>query len=81
MLGLDEAELFQILDIVLGPMRARHRNAEAVLLRRYDELDDEIRGLRVNDAQKLLLGAYFSQEYAFESAALFNPRLFGQTAG
>lgn len=74
-LGLNEAELLEILDIVLGPMRARHRNAEAVLLRRYHELDDEIRRLGANDAQKLLLGAYFSQEYAFESAALFNPSI------
>src|SRR6187455_2151275 len=37
-LGLDETDLHQIVDMMLGPMRARHRNVEAVLLRRYDEL-------------------------------------------
>ena len=62
-------------------MRARHRNAEAVLLRRYDGLDEEIRGLPVNHAQKLLLGAYFSQEYAFELAALFNPSIVRHPGG
>ena len=38
-------------------------------------LVDEIRRLPVNHQQKLLLGAYFSQEFAFESAALFNPSI------
>ena len=80
-LALDEADLFQIVDMMLGPMRARHRNVEAVLLRRYDELADEVRGLPVNHAQKLLLGAYFSQEFAFESAALFNPSIVRHPGG
>jgi predicted GH43/DUF377 family glycosyl hydrolase len=80
-LGLDEADLLQIVDLMLGSMRARHRNVEAVLLRRYDELADEVRRLRVNHAQKLLLGAYFSQEFAFESAALFNPSIVRHPGG
>ena len=74
-LSLNQAQLAQALEILLEPMRARHRNAEAVLLRRYGDLGDEIRQLPANDTQKLLIGAYFSQEYAFESAALFNPSI------
>jgi predicted GH43/DUF377 family glycosyl hydrolase len=74
-LGLEPDELAQTLDLLLEPMRLRHRNAEAVLLRRYAELGDEIHQLPANDAQKLLIGGYFSQEYAFESAALFNPSI------
>ena len=73
--GLGEAEQGRVVDRMLGAMRERHRNVEAVLLRRYDELDEKVRGLAGNHAQKLLLGAYFSQEYAFESAALFNPSI------
>ena len=74
-LSLSQAELAQVLEIMLEPLRARHRNVEAVLLRRYGELSDEIRQLRASETQKLLLGGYFSQEYAFESAALFNPSI------
>ena len=74
-LDLDEAEQAQIVGRMLAEMRERHRNVEAVFLRRYEELGDDIRRLPVNHAQKLLLGAYFSQEFAFESAALFNPSI------
>ncbi|HEY2599858.1 MAG TPA: glycosidase, partial [Candidatus Dormibacteraeota bacterium] len=76
-LSLDQPQLAQALKLMLEPMRARHRNAEAVLLRRYGELGEKVRQLRPDDTQKLLLGAYFSQEYAFESAALFNPSILG----
>ena len=74
-LDLDEADQAQIVDRMLVEMRKRHRNVEAGLLRRYEELGDDIHRLPVNHAQKLLLGAYFSQEFAFESAALFNPSI------
>lgn len=74
-LALEEADQTRIVDRMLGAMRERHRNVEAVFLRRYEELDEKIRGLAANPAQMLLLGAYFSQEYAFESAALFNPSI------
>lgn len=74
-LSLNDGQLAQALELMLEPMRTRHRNAEAVLLRRYEELGDDVRRLPTSDTQKLLLGAYFSQEYAFESAALFNPSI------
>ena len=74
-LDFDVAGLTRIVEAMVGEMRQRHRNVEATFMRRYDELGDEIRGLPANDAQKLLLGAYFSQEFAFESAALFNPSI------
>ena len=74
-MDLDGARQAWIVATMLDAMRLRHRNIEATLMRRYDELDDDIRKLPANDAQKLLLGAYFSQEFAFESAALFNPSI------
>lgn len=74
-LDLEETDRTWIVDRMLGEMRQRHRNVEATFMRRYEELGDEIRTLQANDAQKLLLGAYFSQEFAFESAALFNPSI------
>jgi predicted GH43/DUF377 family glycosyl hydrolase len=74
-LGLNDADQARIVGGMLEEMRNRHRNVEATFLRRYEELGDEIRRLPANEAQKLLLGAYFSQEFAFESAALFNPSI------
>lgn len=74
-LDLDAAQQDRILGRMLQAMHERHRNVEEVFLRRYDELCEQIRILPINDAQKLLLGAYFSQEFAFESAALFNPSI------
>ena len=74
-LDLDEAEQDRLVGRMLDAMHERHRNAETVFLRRYAELDESILKLPTNQAQKLLLGAYFSQEFAFEAAALFNPSI------
>jgi predicted GH43/DUF377 family glycosyl hydrolase len=57
---------------------------ERVFCDRFRAMEDAL-GLETLEARdQLLLGAYFSQEYAFESAALFNPSivpLFDQPAG
>ena len=74
-LALNEAEQTRVVERMLDAMRERHRNVEAVFLRRYEELGEDIRSLPTSAEQKLLLGAYFSQEYAFEAAALFNPSI------
>ena len=54
----------------------RHQNLETYFLRRFDD----VRRHRLTDAatthdRKLLIGSYFTQEYALESAALFNPSM------
>ncbi|MEJ5978252.1 glycoside hydrolase family 130 protein [Novosphingobium sp. PS1R-30] len=75
-LALDEDVRERMLDFLHGPMRERHRNADAMFLRQVDCLADELGELpALDDREKLLLGAYLSQEYAFESAALFNPSI------
>jgi len=74
MLGLDDAVRQRMLDFIRGPMRKRHRHAEEMFLRQVDCLKDELDDVAgLGDRERLLLGAYLSQEYAFESAALFNP--------
>lgn len=69
----DEAERFA--KLLVESMTTRHRNAEATFRRRYDELGDEVHGLAPDATRQVLIGAVFSQEYAFESAALFNPSI------
>lgn len=75
LLALPEPEQARIATTLTGTMSERHRNADAVFRRRYLELDEDIRALPADERQQLLLGALFSQEYAFESAALFNPSI------
>ena len=73
-LALDEATLARELAETIESLHERHRNVEDMLLRRFDEIEgignsrDEIGRDRA-----LLIGAYFSEEYSFEAAALFNP--------
>ena len=61
--------------LLTAPMRERHRNADQVFLRRFAEVRDEIGAGEFDEDEQFLIGAYFSQEYAFESAALFNPSM------
>ena len=61
--------------LLLEPMRERHHNVEQVLFRRFEEVRGDIGDDDFAAEDQLLIGAYFSQEYAFESAALFNPSI------
>ena len=60
----------------ISPLRGEHRNLDRLLLRRYDEIKRVVpRATEASDAAKLVIGAYFSEEYSFEAAALFNPSM------
>ena len=61
------------------PMHERHPTADATFLRRFEEVKGDIGPVgNLDETDRLLIGAYFSQEYAFESAALFNPSIVRQ---
>ncbi len=73
-LSLDQHELQRQLDGVTASLDENHRDVDATLLRRFGELADRIPGAaNLSPEQQRLIGAYFSQEYAYEAAALFNP--------
>ena len=66
----------RMLDLLSEAMASRHRNVQALFLRRFEEMKGELGDFRVDEERdRVLLGAYYSQEYAFESAALFNPSI------
>lgn len=72
--SLDAEVRDRMLTFLAGPMRERHRNADAMFARQVECLTGELGDTpALDDHESLLLGAYLSQEYAFESAALFNP--------
>jgi predicted GH43/DUF377 family glycosyl hydrolase len=76
LLALDKPLRERMRALLKKPMDERHRNADATFLRRFAEVAPDL-GLRdtLDETDRLLIGAYFSQEYAFESAALFNPSI------
>ena len=73
-LGLDAGELDREHAQVTMSLDERHRDVDAMLLRRFDELAERIADPDAIDGdRRRLIGAYFSEEYAYEAAALFNP--------
>jgi predicted GH43/DUF377 family glycosyl hydrolase len=75
-LKLSPDDLARELDRVMTSLSERHHDVEKVLLRQFHDLD----GLNIDPAGlsnncALLIGAYFSAEYSFEAAALFNPSI------
>ena len=65
-----EAELARLTE----PLVDRHRGLTDLLLSRFEEVAADLPvARRANEAQRLLIGAYFTQQFAFESTALFNP--------
>jgi predicted GH43/DUF377 family glycosyl hydrolase len=75
-LALDASAVAQELHGVVANLSDHHRDVEEVLLRRFHDINGlSIAAAAVSDDQAHLIGAYFSEEYAFEAAALFNPSI------
>lgn len=73
-LALDEAGLADELALIVHSLDERHRDVDAMLLRRYDEIAATLPSpINPDDRQRRLIGAYFSEEFSYEAAALFNP--------
>ncbi len=74
--ALSAREVDRELAHTLEQFQGRHARLEEFLLARCEQLAPHLpRGVELSMHRRLLLGAYFSQEYALESAALFNPSL------
>lgn len=75
-LSLHEADLCTELDRIVTSLSSRHRDVEDVMLRRFAEIEGlTIERDAISRNCAILIGAYFSEEYSFESAALFNPSI------
>lgn len=75
-LALDQHDLAEELGRVRASLADRHRDVEPVLRRRFHDLVDPHKlNCTISDEQMLLVGAYFTEEEAFEAAALFNPSI------
>ncbi len=73
---LDEADVDQLLGDVLGEFHGRHQRLVGFFEERFAAVRHHLLTDRpVSRARQLLIGSYFTQEYALESAALFNPSI------
>lgn len=74
--ALSPSELEEELRRTVTSLTARHGDVEELLLRRFDEVNGPIISrCSPTEDQARLIGAYFSEEYAFEAGALLNPSI------
>ena len=75
-MALPEADIPRLLGEVLGEFGRRHDALERYFEKRYQQVRPLLDGDREpSAARQALLGAYFTNEYSPESAALFNPSI------
>ncbi|OGS21373.1 MAG: glycosidase [Elusimicrobia bacterium RIFOXYA2_FULL_40_6] len=75
-MSLPEESVINQLNKVLKDFSHRHENIEIVFLEHYEMIRPRLFiDLQPSRERKLLIGSYFSSEYSFESAALFNPSI------
>jgi predicted GH43/DUF377 family glycosyl hydrolase len=75
-LALSEAEADRLLGQLWSDFGGRHKNIREYFRRRFGEvrpylLSDQA----ISEERSLLIGGYFTHEYSFEAAALFNPSM------
>lgn len=75
-LTFDKAVMEDVLAHFTDSLAKHHRNVSEGLLRRFHDINGPvIDPCSIDTEQSLLIGAYFSEEYSFEAAALFNPSI------
>jgi predicted GH43/DUF377 family glycosyl hydrolase len=76
LLDIPPEEVSALLDNIRERYGSRHRNLEQILARHFEIATGDLPdGADLSPEQRLLIGAYFTMEYAVESAALFNPSI------
>jgi len=74
--GLSEREANQESARLLKEFSGRHHQVRHLFLERFDQLREFlVSDSPLSENRKILIGAYFTQEYALEAAALFNPSM------
>jgi predicted GH43/DUF377 family glycosyl hydrolase len=74
--ALPEGEVRALLDDVLAEFDGRHQQTKDLLKTRYERVKGSLlTNQKLSENRQLLLGAYFTHEYALEAAALFNPSI------
>lgn len=76
LLCLSDAEVDAELAAVCAAFADRHRDIEETWARNFTLIEHRVEGAaRLGHARRLLVGATFTQEFAVEAAAVFNPSM------
>ncbi len=76
LMSLTERQTSELVNEVLRDFKGRHQKAQDFFLLRFEDVKRHLlTDQEVSEKRKVLIGAYFTQEYSLESAALFNPSL------
>jgi predicted GH43/DUF377 family glycosyl hydrolase len=74
--ALNEREVECLLEKVMQEFRDRHQRIREFFLHRFEQVRKHaLTDQPLTENRRLLIGSYFTQEYALESAALFNPSM------
>src|SRR5439155_14335290 len=75
-MALSESEVSDLLQGVLAEFDERHQQTRDLLKRGFERVKGALlTNQKISEERQLLLGAYFTHEYALEAAALFNPSI------
>ncbi len=75
-MSLTEEEVDQLVSNMLVEFHGRHQKARQFVMNRFEYARQFLlTDAPLSENRKLLIGGYFTQEYALESAALFNPSM------
>ena len=75
-LSLTEPDVDRLIGDVMREFLGRHQVTRAFFLRRFEQVKQHLfTDVDLSENRRLLIGSYFSHEYALESAALFNPSM------
>jgi predicted GH43/DUF377 family glycosyl hydrolase len=74
--ALSEQDVESLLEKVMRDFRSRHPRTREFFFHRFEQVRKYLlTDLPLSEGRQLLIGSYFTQEYALESAALFNPSM------
>jgi len=75
-LAMDDADVTRTIEQTITDYSPRYQDLRAVLESNYSLVAHRLgEGVALATDRRLLVGAYFTSEYAFEAAALFNPSI------
>src|SRR5206468_11423660 len=73
-MALSEEEVRLLLEQVLSEFGGRHQQTRDLFRTRFERVRNSmLTNQKISEERQLLIGAYFTNEYALEAAALFNP--------
>ncbi len=76
LMSLGEPEVDALIDDVMREFHYRHQKTRHFFLYRFEQLKKNLlTDAALSENRRMLIGAFFTQEYALESAALFNPSM------